>query len=184
MHYVDPDMCTGCGLCAEVCAPRAISVINGLASINSAICTSCGRCVDACPAEAILVLEMIPENALPAAGPGRVQEHVEVPVPSAAMPGTGTRASTARVPDGRSRTALLDRLFSGLLLVADLALDRARVSSARSVEVNGSRPSKKALRERKASCPDGGQGRWTERPGKGRGRRQDRRRGCAGYRGR
>ncbi len=53
---IDPEICTGCGLCEESCPYEAIEVVNGLAAVNEA-CTLCGACVDACPEEAITMPE-------------------------------------------------------------------------------------------------------------------------------
>ena len=48
----DPDMCTGCKACVEVCSQDAIEIIDSLknnaAMINPAKCISCGRCKRAC----------------------------------------------------------------------------------------------------------------------------------------
>ena len=71
-RFVDPELCDGCGLCAEVCpesrphdyegwlAPtRAIYRPPGLRAvpdgwvIDRKACTRCGRCVEACPTGAI-----------------------------------------------------------------------------------------------------------------------------------
>ena len=49
---VDPDRCTACGLCIQVCPAGAITV-NALASIDVGKCTACGQCVAECPQEAI-----------------------------------------------------------------------------------------------------------------------------------
>lgn len=45
--------CMGCGVCAEVCALEAISIIDGRAMINQELCVECGMCADICPLEAI-----------------------------------------------------------------------------------------------------------------------------------
>ncbi len=68
---VDPEKCTGCGLCQDVCpeecAPslqdpvgrtKAIGIRNPLElrktfSIKEEICTQCGRCADVCPVGAV-----------------------------------------------------------------------------------------------------------------------------------
>lgn len=58
---VQPDVCVGCGVCAENCAHEGVSVEDGCAVIDHANCVGCGRCVGVCPTGA-----MIPaaENAL------------------------------------------------------------------------------------------------------------------------
>jgi electron transport complex protein RnfB len=41
--------CLGYGTCARICPVGAITVSDGLASVNPATCISCGKCVPACP---------------------------------------------------------------------------------------------------------------------------------------
>jgi len=50
---VDPDKCTGCGMCVDVCPVGAIEVQNDLAVIDADICTQCLTCVEECPNGAI-----------------------------------------------------------------------------------------------------------------------------------
>ncbi len=54
---VNPEDCTNCGLCIEVCPTEAISTqeIDGkvVAVINPDECTNCGLCIETCPTEAI-----------------------------------------------------------------------------------------------------------------------------------
>ncbi|HEX2959392.1 MAG TPA: electron transfer flavoprotein subunit alpha [Chitinispirillaceae bacterium] len=45
---VDIEKCIGCKLCVRACAQKAIDVINGKASIDTARCNLCAACVDAC----------------------------------------------------------------------------------------------------------------------------------------
>ena len=53
---VDPTLCTGCGLCANVCPTDAIS-IHVTARIDESLCTGCRRCFEACPRGAITFVE-------------------------------------------------------------------------------------------------------------------------------
>jgi heterodisulfide reductase subunit A len=51
---VDEDICTGCGICLEVCAydARKLHEIKKIAEVNEALCIGCGSCISACPSNA------------------------------------------------------------------------------------------------------------------------------------
>lgn len=48
--------CIGCGKCTRTCEAGAVTLKNGLASIDPDKCTGCGSCVDACPRHVITML--------------------------------------------------------------------------------------------------------------------------------
>lgn len=50
--FVDPDRCTACGACVEVCPNGAIS-IGEIACIDQRKCIGCGRCIAECPQRAL-----------------------------------------------------------------------------------------------------------------------------------
>ncbi len=50
---INPDKCTNCGACAEVCRFDAIAVINDQYIVESLDCEGCGYCPRVCPADAI-----------------------------------------------------------------------------------------------------------------------------------
>jgi len=50
---VDPDSCSICGDCEEICQLKAITVNDDVAEVNQAYCIGCGNCVSICPTESI-----------------------------------------------------------------------------------------------------------------------------------
>ena len=53
--YIDPQKCTGCGSCMDVCQSEAIDGRSGyIHMIIKADCSRCGACVDACPEHAVV----------------------------------------------------------------------------------------------------------------------------------
>ena len=51
---VDEDVCTGCGICVEVCPyeARTLNERKRIAEVNDALCVGCGGCIAACPSNA------------------------------------------------------------------------------------------------------------------------------------
>jgi ferredoxin len=49
---VDPERCSGCGICEASCSVGAI-VVRGIAWIDAQRCIGCGRCLEVCPQRAI-----------------------------------------------------------------------------------------------------------------------------------
>jgi len=51
---VDEDICTGCGICIEVCPyeARSLNEKTKVAEVNEALCAGCGGCIAACPSNA------------------------------------------------------------------------------------------------------------------------------------
>jgi heterodisulfide reductase subunit A len=51
---VDEDVCTGCGICVEVCPyeARTLNERKRIAEVNDALCVGCGGCNAACPSNA------------------------------------------------------------------------------------------------------------------------------------
>lgn len=55
-----PSGCLGMGSCVQVCKFGAISVENGVASVDPEKCTACGMCVKKCPKQ---IIALVPKDA-------------------------------------------------------------------------------------------------------------------------
>lgn len=53
IYRINPDVCIGCGSCAEDCLQEAITVGDDVAVIDEDSCIGCASCMDACPLDAI-----------------------------------------------------------------------------------------------------------------------------------
>ncbi len=53
--YIDPETCTNCGKCTDVCFYRAIFVEDDTHVVNKAMCDGCGACEQWCPVNAIVL---------------------------------------------------------------------------------------------------------------------------------
>jgi NAD-dependent dihydropyrimidine dehydrogenase PreA subunit len=66
MLYVNEKRCSGCRLCADVCRVGAITLHNGVATIDHDLCRECEACANVCPEGAILTIRepaLIPQRA-------------------------------------------------------------------------------------------------------------------------
>ena len=50
---VNPDSCTGCGVCEGTCPTEAIKLVDEKPTFDPDKCTACGACIDACPCQAL-----------------------------------------------------------------------------------------------------------------------------------
>jgi ferredoxin len=50
---IDPDLCTGCATCVDVCPAAAIWMEDGKANVDPGFCIDCGACIAECPSGAI-----------------------------------------------------------------------------------------------------------------------------------
>lgn len=58
---IDPETCTGCGLCIKRCQMKAIKVDEGIAVVDKEKCIGCGLCVTSCAFEAVR-MQLKPEE--------------------------------------------------------------------------------------------------------------------------
>jgi ferredoxin len=72
---VNPEMCTGCGVCEERCQAAAIKLDQdaGKAMVDLTHCLGCGLCVEACPEDAI----ELRKNAVEVIPPRNAEEMTE-----------------------------------------------------------------------------------------------------------
>jgi NAD-dependent dihydropyrimidine dehydrogenase PreA subunit len=127
MIVVDKMLCSGCGVCVDVCPTEAITLINDVALVDAERCDGCEECVEVCPSQALAwipepVLETIAEpSSLTVIQPPTEIIHIETPklVPwrRAIFPVVGGALSWA----GRE---LVPRLAPMALDVLEGALDR------------------------------------------------------------
>ncbi|MCU0522311.1 MAG: 4Fe-4S binding protein [Anaerolineae bacterium] len=51
---LDPQVCTGCGLCVEHCTEEVVALVGQrVAFVHPEACTYCGACEAVCPTQAI-----------------------------------------------------------------------------------------------------------------------------------
>jgi NAD-dependent dihydropyrimidine dehydrogenase PreA subunit len=60
---VDVDSCVGCGVCQDRCHVKAISLKEGVATVNRQLCIGCGLCVTGCQSSAAH-LHLKPEDEI------------------------------------------------------------------------------------------------------------------------
>jgi len=60
---VDPEACTGCGICLERCQFGARSLLDNISHVDHKRCVGCGLCVMTCPSEAMTLLRK-PEDQI------------------------------------------------------------------------------------------------------------------------
>jgi dissimilatory sulfite reductase (desulfoviridin) alpha/beta subunit len=94
MLYVDAGKCSGCGACLASCPQQAISLTNGLASIDGLACDQCGRCLETCPVAAIYPAGEV----LPALAQGALASSLRQPPAGSRQPALLSQALNRLVP--------------------------------------------------------------------------------------
>jgi len=63
---IDEELCSGCGICAEICVYDALSLHErrGVMTLNEVLCKGCGACAAACPSKAIKLSHFTPAQIL------------------------------------------------------------------------------------------------------------------------
>ncbi len=63
---IDEELCSGCGICAEMCVYDALSLHErtGVMTVNEVLCKGCGACAAACPSKAIKLSHFTPAQIL------------------------------------------------------------------------------------------------------------------------
>ncbi|MHC1774753.1 MAG: DUF362 domain-containing protein [Lentimicrobium sp.] len=51
---IDPEKCTACGICIDICPNGTIVIENGKAFVRTDNCRNCRVCIKACPENAII----------------------------------------------------------------------------------------------------------------------------------
>ena len=64
--FVDPEICSGCGLCEQVCEYSALTLnpYRRVMTINTVLCKGCGACSSTCPVGAISVRHFKPDQIM------------------------------------------------------------------------------------------------------------------------
>lgn len=65
MIKIDKELCTSCGLCAQICETRDIVMSDEGPVPMGKDCSECGHCVAICPTGAVELIGYDPEEALP-----------------------------------------------------------------------------------------------------------------------
>lgn len=66
LRETDPDRCTGCGECVDICPVKAVVVEDGLAVVDKEWCIGCGVCATRCDFDAISMEPRADRPAIPA----------------------------------------------------------------------------------------------------------------------
>jgi Fe-S-cluster-containing hydrogenase component 2 len=144
---INTEMCSGCGLCVEVCPSQAIHLMASKAVIEPELCLVCGACLEACAIGAITLVE-----------PTALMRSAEVQVPARAHVVQNTPKVQRRLALWMGSAATLieqqivPRLMDAFIAALDRELARSRPAPARMIcqdVVQGSGGRGRMLRHRR-----------------------------------
>lgn len=96
---VNQELCTGCGVCVDVCSVGAIQLIDQRAVVDNAGCTQCKACIDACPNGAITAVSALARSAPIVVQPASKRSMIPAPtrtlLPETAVPARGLASLAA-----------------------------------------------------------------------------------------
>lgn len=64
LPQIDHTLCSGCGLCVNVCPDHTLALAAGKVEVAGEKCMACGHCQAACPVGAIVVAEVVADLGL------------------------------------------------------------------------------------------------------------------------
>jgi len=65
LYIIEPELCIGCEKCLKNCPQNAILQEDGTFEIDQSLCTRCGICFDVCPPKARAVKKISPGPGKP-----------------------------------------------------------------------------------------------------------------------
>jgi len=65
VNQVDEDICIGCGDCLDACQFGALTLVDGMMSVNIIRCVGCGVCVPVCAEEALSLIRRSEDEIMP-----------------------------------------------------------------------------------------------------------------------
>ncbi|MCM2284279.1 MAG: 4Fe-4S binding protein [Desulfobacula sp.] len=65
LREMDPDLCTGCGACIDICPVAALTLGDGPAKVDENWCIGCGVCALKCDFDAVKIIYRKDQNPVP-----------------------------------------------------------------------------------------------------------------------
>lgn len=109
LAFVDPEPCTGCGVCVEACRFAAMALVDGKALVDPLACEGCRVCRAVCPAGAVTLRPSVAGTWRVDAGEGFHLIHAELGI---ARDNSGKLVSRVR----REAREVAERSGAGLII--------------------------------------------------------------------